>query len=567
MKMLDLVLEYMGTWIWLLMIGLIASLMVVLAIGTYRKKATGILDVGKQLYLALWNPIIDYSFKVFVGIKNLYYFPIGVDHRIFRSTYSRISNDSGRATLKSEKNLYPVTPKANYHLLCLTVWAVAFYIYWAVKSIILTLYKNTPEDAFTHSLPLIIAIATFLLDVWIVRSYEFIPSAGKKSSKIAVTVLRFFVSICTASLAAFHILSISFANEITEVSRNLQLINITKTADYQQLTHYRDNLAIADFNSQGLRHCLNVLTTGRSKGQGKIVFPSTEFDRIYQIYLLPPEQTSSIKNINQLKVMQYDCSLIAREDEPVCQVAWADSKSCPRFASNAKKGFIEDVGHFGLSETLKRGWFDVTKSYPELLKLEEKDTDKDKKTPLKATYEALYKKIFVDKFESNAKNDISIALGAIEKKAPSYGFFGIFLLLAPVLIVALFEFSVLIVKTIWGRSQIDAYLHQIDNDSGKTIISGTVTPLQNSYLDFSSDFYLQDHISNVLGVFSKVIQPLMESKIFSLIVFFALFVGVFKLIEMEFFSYLSGILKIIAKIINNFLGFVAHEVPNLPNSL
>ena len=534
-ELLDFINLHVAPWFW----PSIALLFFSLSIAIYQEvsnNATAVHAKLTELYNALWNPLVDYSFKVPLIIKNTFYYPIAIDHRSFLLDYKRVYNTNGKAELILVKNKFPITPKANYQLLCLTTWLVTMYVLWATISITRQLYGSQQQDEFTRAIPFIIAIAVFMLDVWLVRSHAINFANRHWIKKVSVYLLmlvaRLLVITCTASLAAFHILAHTFSNEIENAARISSYKATEKTAKYSELVTIRDQLVTAEYNSKGNQLCLNLLTKGRSKSETDVSFDAAEYNKILKLRLLPSEQNDP-KTILRLEattppVTSIHCNVIVRSTEGQCVSGWADKINCPRFATYAKRGFEADAKVFGVAETLRRGWFEVEKSYPDLKKETGDQT-------LISRYIQLRKELF-DDFDKSVRADFSIAIDVIQWKLPRYSLLGLFLLLTPVIILMVFEGWVLIAKTMWGESKSDSYLKNLDSDTAHTLNGNPASSLQSSHLLMSSDFHIQDHLGQIMLVLGSMIHPLLKSKIIAAVILPILAIAVSYIFISEFFT-------------------------------
>lgn len=143
--------------------GVIVGLVVIL-----RSSFTSFHAAVIDLYKSLWNPIIDYSFRITVVLKNLYWLPLGVDHRIFKAKYKKVENVNGNAEIVDVENLFPIAPKSGYFLLCGTVWGISFYVWYAISHIVITIY-GPKHDEFIGNLPYLLGAVVALIDTWILR--------------------------------------------------------------------------------------------------------------------------------------------------------------------------------------------------------------------------------------------------------------------------------------------------------------------------------------------------------------------------------------------------------------
>lgn len=219
-----------------------------------------------ELFIALWNPLLDYSFKLIIGAKNLYWLPVGVDHRIFKENYGKIISVNGKAEHISINNAFPIAPKSGYFLLCMTVWAVSFYIWYAVTHSLESIYGKTTDELLSK-LPYLLAAIVALLDIWILRSHALTSKIISKKQSYLITALRLIVSTCIASIAAFHFFSVEYSADIKIAAKN-RMYELTKvSSDYSRLLSIRDSVVKAHFESDAKKECARILSTG---SEGKV---------------------------------------------------------------------------------------------------------------------------------------------------------------------------------------------------------------------------------------------------------------------------------------------------------
>lgn len=509
---------------------------ILVALGLYsiyflRRNLSRYLALLEELYYCIFNFFIDYTHKAIVVSKNILLFPLGVDHRIFKNKYKRMENANGRARLIEITNDHAITPKANHYLLCMTIWAISAYVYWAMKSSLSLIYPDSSTDIRLF-LPYALAAVVFLLDVWIVRSYGFVEMNRGIFQRILLTALRFGVSACIAGIAAFHILSSQYSDDIDQEMEFVSLTKISNTDDYKHLEGLRNRLLIAEYYSDANKFCLNLLSTGAKNKASATAYQSNNLDAILLKYKLPPEVNVKI---GALKVGNVNCSIYLTEKEPTCKAAWADKKTCVRLAREAKKNFESDVDVFGIDITKKRGWFGVEESFPDLLSLRPSNGKS-----LLENYSDEYAKIFGStRGTKKHTGDMALAVRVIENKLTTSPTFAILLLLAPIMVFGIFEFSLLIIKTTWGESSIDLYLSLLDQSSKYRLNGGngsTDPKAEISEHNYSSDFNLQDHVGSIVDTIGKLLQPLIESRIMSIVLFSALIYALVRLAMIEISS-------------------------------
>lgn len=506
---------------------------ILVALGLYsiyflRRNLTRYLSLLEDLYYCIFNFFIDYTHKAIVISKNILLFPLGVDHRIFKNKYKRMESINGRAKLIEIKNDHPITPKANHYLLCMTIWAISAYVFWAMKSSLSLIYTDSTSDIRSF-LPYALAGVVFLLDVWIVRSYGFVEMNRGIFQRIMLTILRFGVSACIAGIAAFHILSSQYSDDIDQEMKSVSLVKISNTDGYKHLEGLRNQLLIAEYYSNANKFCLNLLSTGAKDKASAMVYHSSNLEAISLKYKLPPEVNGKIGTPG---VGNVNCSIYLTEKEPTCKVAWADNKTCVRLSREAKKNFESDVDVFGVDITKKRGWFGVEESFPGLLSLRPSNGKS-----LLETYRDEYASIFGEARSTQKHNgDMALAVRVIESKLAASPTFAILLLLAPIMVFGIFEFSLLIIKTTWGESSIDLYLSLLDQSSKYRLNGGNGSSDPKAELsehNYTSDFNLQDHVGSMLDTIGKLLQPLIESKIMSIVLFSVLIYALVRLAMIE----------------------------------
>lgn len=487
---------------------LIAAAIMALFLGlmvALRSKLPAFRSAVVDLFVSLWNPILDYSFKLIVGAKNLYWLPIGVDHRIFKEKFGRVVSVGGKAEIEKLDNQYPIAPKSGYFLLCTTVWAVAFYIWYAVTHSLESIYGKTTDELLSK-LPYLLAAIVALLDTWILRSHALTSKQISKYQSRLITALRLVVSTCIASIAAFHFFSVEYAADIKNSARDRKYDLAKVSADYSRLVSQRDEVVKSHFESDAKRECARILSTG-SEGKSKIpVFSKEKYLEIAALYKTPSELQSNTTIPQPSGVRDIECEAIKTTKEPECKLARADRSACPRLTAEAKEGFRRDVHLFGTDGAIARSWFEVSSAFPELLRprVEASDSDIGK-------LKSLQERIFPTGFAEDATGDLGIASTTIARKIANENLLALFLLLSPVIVLAVYEFSIIVVKSIWGITSVDDYLVEVDRQTRANIQGhGRGSVLAND-LKFSSDFSMQDHLGQIFAAIRQFIEPLVQS--------------------------------------------------------
>lgn len=511
-----------------------------------------------EFYHSLINPIIDYSYKIFILIKNIFYIPLGVDYRVFKKEFFIIKNINNSAEYELVTNLYPIAPKSNYKLLCFTVICIAFYIFWATKNIIETLYSACGNDLFVRSFPFIIAFVVYLLDVWIIRSYSI--SFKKKPFKTFLLLLfRLTVSLCVATLASFHILTVYFNGEIVENGKKIrkeridaQIMRhnerIAYSNEYKLLASYRDQLLKAEYDFAYELHCLEYLKKGKKNNEEIESFKVDKFDSIINKYYLPYENDPNIytkfKSIVEIKEKSekiktekenLKCQGIVLGEEPYCKSGIAD-KNCPNLFERAKNCYINYYNTFGLSKS-KSVYLYGIQGNSEIINLPNNDNSVIyfKFNELK---EKLFERVGISDDETG-EIGIKTALDEIKKQLAGAGYFGAFIIIAPAIILFLFELTVVFTKFIWGYTPLDKYMSDLNEETLFNLNNnGMYQPfitnkILTSYFYCSSEFCFEDHVVNITNSIKRMIYPLLKSRFFSAIIYFILIAIVYNIIKSQ----------------------------------
>jgi hypothetical protein len=494
---------------------LLAAIVLAFFIGllvALRSKLPAFRAAIADLFVALWNPLLDYTFRLIVGAKNLYWLPVGIDHRIFKEKYGRVVNNGGKAEIDKTTNLYPIAPKSGYFLLCATVWAVAFYIWFAVTHSLESIYGQT-TDLLLSKLPYLLAAIVALLDIWILRSHALTSKSISPHQSWLITALRLVVSTCIASIAAFHFFSVEYAADIKNAAHDRMYELAKSSADYSRLLATRDALVKAHFDSDAKLECARILSTG-SEGKTTVPkFPKEKYLEIAALYRTPPELQSPPTQLNlPAGVTDKECEAVKTNKEPECKLARADRVACPRLTSEAKEGFRRDVALFGTDAAVSRGWFEVSTAFPELLlpRVDAKDS-------IAGKYQTSQNAIFPADFAKDAIGDLGIASTTIAKKIAEENVIALFLLLSPVVVLAVFEFSIIVIKSIWGITSIDDYLVEVDKQTRNNISGAGIASILAAELKFSSDFSMQDHLGQIFSALRQFVEPLVQSPLIATI--------------------------------------------------
>lgn len=461
-----------------------------------------------ELFVALWNPLVDYSFKLIVVAKNLFWTPLGLDHRVFKEKFKRVSSSAGRAEIVSVDNRYPLAPKSSYFLLCATVWSISAYVWYAVSHSIESIYGNV-GDEFLLMLPFLMAGVVALLDIWILKSNALSSNGSSRAQAILVFMLRFVVSLCIASIAAFHFLSVEYSSDIKEASQRHRYHAIEMSPEYGRLVSMRNAVVRAHYDSDARLECLKLLSAGSSGVSGGVIYPKEKFKDIASLYRLPSEEFGPKVGGGggSVQAMDVHCEYYMNGKEPKCQLAKADQRSCPRLTYEAKRGFVSDVQLFGTDIAIRRGWYDVHLIYPSLTAIVVSESQSDV-----GKMKSLRDSLFSSGEIGGSNGDLGIAARAIAGRVKDESWWALFLLLSPVVVLAVYEFIILILKTIWGLSAVDERFVIIDKQVRDAIGGKSVGDNLKEELSFSSDFSMQDHLGAISSSLRVLVEPIIESK-------------------------------------------------------
>lgn len=484
------------------------------------RKSPNFKDNFNQLFLSMVNLIIDYTFKAIIFFKNFFYFPVGFDHRNFKDEYVVLkTSPNGLLARHKIANDFPIADKNNYLGISVITYMVALYVNFALKHTITLIYGDSPDE-FIDNIPILVAIAVFAFDVWIIRSKGqlnpyphdlFTPEgAGYLIGRIArifALLLRVIVSASVATVALFHLLTFLARSDIDRAFEEKETTVRFASQEYAKFASARSALVAGEVKIQSLLGCLNIINTGREGRSNLPGFGEDDARNIARKYLIAGERRATLDELAKLSSLAYRCDELIRKDEPSCPSNLASDR-CPNLKRYASEGYRLEAEVFGIDAARRRGWFDVARFDPTLRSI------KADQLNLKARYDSANDALNNFSPKSSVR-DLGTVTLVLEQYFLKSGPTAIILMLAIPVILASFEFSILIMKSSWTKASGDEYHRKLEEASGSAIQNDRTSNsgVLKSRMLLQSEYSLQDHFAAFAEAAFKLSLPLLQSRV------------------------------------------------------
>lgn len=334
---------------WLLISTLISASIYTwyLEFSTNQARQQGQIEAYKVLFTAITSAIADYILKAINTSKNIFYYPIGVDGRVFKKKYRKIEysfTQNLKTTLppiikweiKDIENKYYSPFKIWMGTLCLMTFAIAF---WVAHSVAKTFFPFISDMQSLAFYTIALSVSVFFCDVAIIRASTriYINKAIKKSDDWFVAswlfVFRLIIVISTAALLAFSF-SIPFLQ--SSLNKKLQQTATKEIYDGKEISDLnseRNELATALYALQAKRYCTNFSISGIKNN------PVYKNDNFRDILNSLPSALAENKP-STVTVVDIKCDQFLNLDEPPCKTPNI-TDSCPNAMRLAREVFAE----------------------------------------------------------------------------------------------------------------------------------------------------------------------------------------------------------------------------------
>lgn len=163
----------------------------------------------QDLFTSILFAILDYTIKFYYFWKNIFYFPLGVDHRVFKRSNSKLILDQGKIISKQQTNAFYIGLRPTYALICITTYTIAVWIFHSISN---TFAPFVVDQNKLLLYSLITACAVFLCDVSIIRTLIVIEvkrvNGVKKNDKLLsvfLIIYRMVIVLATGALLSFSL--------------------------------------------------------------------------------------------------------------------------------------------------------------------------------------------------------------------------------------------------------------------------------------------------------------------------------------------------------------------------
>lgn len=276
------------------------------------------------LTLRLLAILVDYLLKLIDFAKNLFYFPIGVDHREFKHEYYVYDYVKTPPERKKQPNTGWIAFKPSYVIICLLCYLIPIIVYGNVKTA-LAMFSHNPVRA--NSIALLIGIAIFFSDVAIVRTSIKLGSLNYLSQqnwleiltrllqKCSAYMLRSLVVVCTSLTLGFALVPDFYRTDLDQALQRREKQKLLDSKEFENFQALRHQLIQTRYNLSIKKFCAGFAFTGGSKDAVYLGDSKEEIDKTLPSF--SKETTAPQSQVTPADV----CAPYLRIDEPVCEAA------------------------------------------------------------------------------------------------------------------------------------------------------------------------------------------------------------------------------------------------------
>lgn len=222
----------------------------------------------KILFATLLLALLDYLIKVYIFLKNLLYFPLGVDHRIFKRSITKLGFDGAKITVTNTPNDFYLGLRQFYTLICLATYAISIWLFHSIANTFAP-FIDDKNKLLLYSL--ITSCAVFLCDVSIIRTMISSRATNSDSDfiKFCLFGYRSLIVAATSLLLAFSLSIPLLENSLSRKLRDETKQEIISSKEISDLAAERDSLVSRIHRLNAKRYCAGFALTG-SKGTSAI---------------------------------------------------------------------------------------------------------------------------------------------------------------------------------------------------------------------------------------------------------------------------------------------------------